>query len=313
MTGLAAVARRDHATRRADRAGRPSRGFWARHRFLILRRLSQATALALFLTGPLFGVWIAKGTLAASMTFGVVPLTDPLMLAQSLVAGHRPETLALTGGAIVLAFYALVSGRAYCAWVCPIDPVTDLAHWCRERLGLQAKGWQPRPQTRLWVLAMILAVSAVTGTIAWELVNPISFAFRAVVFGSTGALTLVAAVFLFDLVVARRGWCSHLCPVGAFYGLIGARSLVRVSAAGRADCDHCMDCYAACPEPQVIAPALEGAAKGASPVILGRDCSSCGRCVDVCPAGVFRFTHRFDASTTPAGSAARSHSSGETP
>ncbi len=313
MTALDTAPRRNRETRLADQAAKPQRGFFVRNRYLLARRLSQMLVLAVFLTGPLFGLWIAKGTLAASMTLNVLPLTDPLMVLQMFAARHVPEGLALLGALIVLAFYAAVSGRAYCAWVCPINPVTDLAHWCRERLGLQAKGWQPRPETRLWVLAMILVVSAATGTIAWELVNPITYAFRAVVFGSVGALTFVAAVFLFDLFVARRGWCSHLCPVGAFYGLLGSRALLRVATPNRAACDHCMDCYAVCPEPQVISPALEGAKKGASPVVLGRDCTTCGRCIDVCNSDVFRFTHRFDASETPAGSSARSNCSGETP
>ena len=29
-------------------------------------------------------------------------------------------------------------------------------------------------------------------------------------------------------------------------------------------------------------------------MILSGDCTACGRCVDVCPERVFRFTHRFD-------------------
>lgn len=290
-----------------------TRSFLVRHKYLFLRRLSQTTVLALFLTGPLFGLWIARGTLASSTTFGVLPLTDPLVLLQMLAARHWPEGLAILGAAIVALFYALVSGRAYCSWVCPINPVTDLAFVLREKLGLQAKGWQPRPETRLFVLAMVLVVSAVGGSIAWELVNPITHAFRVVVFGAVASSTFVVAVFLFDLFVARRGWCSHLCPVGAFYGLLGARAFLKVSTPARAACDHCMDCYAVCPEPQVISPALEGAKTGASPVVLSRDCTTCGRCIDVCDRGVFRFTHRFDASETEGGAAVRSNCSGETP
>lgn len=259
--------------------------------------------LGLFLTGPLLGIPIAEGTLASSMTFGVLPLTDPLVLLQSLAAGHWPAATALIGAAIVAAFYALVSGRAYCAWVCPINPVTDAAQWTRERLGIQSKGWQPRPGTRLWLLGMVLAGSAVSGMILWELVNPVTMLFRGLVFGLGFAGTLVLAVFLFDLLVARRGWCSHLCPVGAFYGLLGARSLLKVSAANRAACNDCMDCYAVCPEPQVIAPALKGAGRGHGPVIRDRDCTTCGRCIDVCDKAVFRFTHRFDDREGPAGAA----------
>lgn len=313
MTALPSAPRLNREARLAAQADLPARGIFARNRFLILRRLTQIAVFALFLTGPLLGLWIAKGTIAASMTFGVLPLTDPFMVAQMLAARHWPEGLAILGAVIVLAFYALVSGRAYCSWVCPINPVTDLAHWTREKLGLKAKGWQPRPETRFWVLAMALVVSGVTGTVAWELVNPITHAFRAVVFLSAASLTLVAAVFLFDLFVARRGWCSHLCPVGAFYGLLGSGALVKVAATGRAACDHCMDCYAVCPEPHVISPALEGAAKGISPIVLDRDCTTCGRCIDVCDRLVFRFTHRFDASETTAHCAAGSNCSGETP
>lgn len=314
MTTLDVAPRRNRETRLADKAAtKPTRGFWARNKFLVSRRLTQAGVFALFLAGPVLGVKIAEGTIASSMTLKVLPLTDPLMLLQSVVAGHRPEGLAILGAAIVLAFYAIVSGRSYCAWVCPINPVTDLAQWIRDKAGLQAKGWQPRPETRLWVLGMILVVSGLTGTVAWELVNPITHAFRAVVFGSVFGLTLVAAVFVFDLFVARRGWCSHLCPVGAFYGLIGTRSLLKIAAPNRVACDHCMDCYAVCPEPQVISPALEGAKKGISPVILSRDCTTCGRCIDVCSSDVFRYTHRFDVSETTAAEAARSNPTGETP
>jgi polyferredoxin len=57
-----------------------------------------------------------------------------------------------------------------------------------------------------------------------------------------------------------------------------------------------MDCFAVCPEPQVITPALKGAVRGRGPVILSPDCSNCGRCIDVCSKDVFRFGSRFHAA-----------------
>lgn len=285
------------------------KGWFAAHRYLVLRRLSQAFFLVLFLLGPWFGIWWVSGTLAGSRTFDVLPLTDPLVLIQSLAAGHVPELTALAGAIIVLVVYALIGGRVYCSWVCPVNPVTDAAHWLHDRLGLQ-KGWQPKRTVRLWVLGTVVIVSALTGTIAFELVNPVTILHRGLVFGMGFAWAVIAAVFLFDLVVSRRGWCSHLCPVGAFYGLVGARSLLRVSAANRQACDDCMDCYALCPENHVISPALKGQ-KGTSPVILSPDCTNCGRCIDVCAVDVFAFTHRFDqrvrATATPAADAPGKH------
>ena len=71
-----------------------------------------------------------------------------------------------------------------------------------------------------------------------------------------------SAVFLFDLLVAQRGWCGHLCPVGAFYAIVGKCSpAARVARTARA-CNDCADCYAVCPEPQVIPPALKREGRG---------------------------------------------------
>ncbi|MGI9370564.1 MAG: quinol dehydrogenase ferredoxin subunit NapH [Ruegeria sp.] len=277
---------------RVGQEAREVKGWFGANRFLVLRRASQAFFLLLFLVGPWFGIWIVQGNIAGSLTLGLLPLTDPFLLLQSLVAGHTPELTALIGGLIVLVAYALLGGRVYCSWVCPINPVTDAAHWLHARLGVQ-KGWQPKRETRLWILATALVVSGLTGVIAWEIVNPITMLHRGLVFGMGFVWAMIAAIFVFDLFVARRGWCGHICPVGAFYGLIGFKSLLRVSAANRSACDDCMDCYAVCPENQVISPALKGK-PGSTPLILTPDCTNCGRCIDVCAVDVFNFTNRFD-------------------
>jgi ferredoxin-type protein NapH len=269
------------------------KGWLVAHRYLLARRIVQVGILALFLVGPLAGLWIVKGNLASSLTLGVLPLTDPYVLVQSFLAGATPQRTALVGAAIVLVFYWLVGGRAYCSWVCPVNIVTDAAHWLRRRLRITASVRITR-SARYWVLAATLALAAATGTIAWELVNPVSMLHRGLVFGMGVGWAVVLAVFLLDLVFAERGWCGHLCPVGAFYGGLALASPLRVSAANRARCNDCMDCYAVCPEMHVIKPALKGAARGTGPVILSPNCTNCGRCVDVCSKDVFRFAWRLD-------------------
>lgn len=267
-------------------------GWLAAHRWLLARRAVQLGVLALFLVGPVAGWWLVKGNLNFSYTLGFLPLQDPYVLLQSLAAQHVPEVKVLVGAAIVLGFYLLVGGRVYCAWVCPVNPVTDAAAWLRRRLGLMRSA-RLSPNTRHWLLAMTLAVAALTGTIAWELVNPVSILHRGLIFGMGAAWAVVAAVFVFDLLVAERGWCGHLCPVGAFHGLLGRAALLRVVAVRRSQCNDCADCYAVCPEPKVIKPALKGERDGRSPVILGAECTNCARCIDVCSKDVFTFGTRF--------------------
>jgi ferredoxin-type protein NapH len=273
-------------------------GWWSAHKWLILRRASQLTLLAAFLLGPLAGLWIVKGTLSSSLTLGVLPLTDPYVLLQSLAAGYAPLGTAVLGAGLVLVLYLLVGGRVYCSWVCPVNLVTDAAAWLRLRLGL-AGGRSPPEQLRYWLLGGTLVGSFATGMILWEWVNPVSMLHRGLLYGLGLAWGIVLAVFVFDLLVARHGWCGHVCPVGAFYSLVGRLSLTRVSAARRAHCNDCMDCYAVCPEPQVIPPALKPRGD-ASPVIFSSACTNCGRCIDVCSKNVFRFTTRFDHRSEPA-------------
>ena len=269
-----------------------TRSWIARQRWLLLRRASQLGVLSLFLVGPWFGVWVLKGNLSASLIFDVVPLTDPLLALQTMVAGHWPYRTALIGAAIVLVFYLLLGGRVFCSWVCPVNMVTDAAAWLRRRLGIKT-GRAPDSNTRFWLLGGLLLVTTISGVLVWEWVNPVSLLHRALIFGLSGTSLLIAGIFLYDLLVASRGWCGHLCPVGAFYGLLGRTALVRVSAARRSACDDCMDCFVVCPEPQVIRPALKQAGQ-THPLILSGDCTNCGRCIDVCDRQVFKMTHRFD-------------------
>jgi len=275
------------------------KGWLKANKWLILRRISQFAILGLFLSGPLFGVWIVKGNLTSSLTLDVLPLSDPFVLLQGLFARHWPETTALIGAAIVLAGYLVVGGRAYCAFVCPINLVTDAAALVHRRLGLK-KGWQPKRATRYYVLAMVMVTALISGTLAYELLNPVTVVHRGLVFGMGWAWGAVVAIFLFDVFVAMHGWCGHLCPMGAFYGLLGEVSLVRARADARANCNDCLDCFAICPEPQVIAPALRGEKTGHGPVITSGACTNCGRCIDVCSENVFRFGLRFDGPAEPA-------------
>jgi ferredoxin-type protein NapH len=251
-------------------------------------------ALALFLAGPWLGWWIVKGNLNFSYTLNTLPLADPYVLLQSLAAGHRPEWKALLGACIILVFYLLVGGRTYCAWVCPVNVVTDTAHWSRRRLGVRG-GARVSRTARYWILAMTLALALVSGTIAWELVNPVSLLHRGIIFGIGVGWIIILSMFLLDLFVAERGWCGHLCPVGAFYSLLGRFSLLRVAAVRRSQCDDCGDCYVVCPEPLVIKPALKGADRGIGPVILSPNCTNCARCIDVCSKDVFAFSSRFSS------------------
>ncbi|EII3115414.1 quinol dehydrogenase ferredoxin subunit NapH [Vibrio parahaemolyticus] len=262
-------------------------GWWRAHRFLVLRRLCQLTIIALFMAGPTLGV--LTGNLSSSMLLDTVPLSDPLIVLQALATGHIPEFNALLGVVIVVVFYAILAPRAFCAWVCPLNIVTDLAAWLRRKFNIKAS-YRWSPAIRYWLIPVLMLGSALSGAILWTWLDPVAALHRGLVFGMGAGWVLIALVFVLDLLLVERGWCGHLCPLGATYGVIGRKSLLRVTAVRREDCTKCMDCFYVCPEPEVLRqPLKEGDRR-----VMDQNCISCGRCLDVCPVHVFEFKNRLN-------------------
>ncbi|ENJ1726265.1 TPA: quinol dehydrogenase ferredoxin subunit NapH [Vibrio parahaemolyticus] len=262
-------------------------GWWRAHRFLVLRRLCQLTIIALFMAGPTLGV--LTGNLSSSMLLDTVPLSDPLIVLQALATGHIPEFNALLGVVIVVVFYAMLAPRAFCAWVCPLNIVTDLAAWLRRKLKIKAS-YRWSPAIRYWLIPVLMLGSALSGAILWTWLDPVAALHRGLVFGMGAGWVLIALVFVLDLLLVEHGWCGHLCPLGATYGVIGRKSLLRVTAVRREDCTKCMDCFYVCPEPEVLRqPLKEGDRR-----VMDQNCISCGRCLDVCPEHVFEFKNRLN-------------------
>lgn len=79
------------------------------------------------------------------------------------------------------------------------------------------------------LLVVILVGSALTGTLIWEWINPVSLMGRSLVMGFGSGALLILALFLFDLLVVEHGWCGHICPVGALYGVLGSKGVITVA------------------------------------------------------------------------------------
>lgn len=251
-----------------------------RHRWLLMRRTLQILIVLAFIVDiPELGR-IAHGNLSSSLWFWNVPLTDPFVLLQSLLAGAPLAKTALIGAAIVAGFYAFFGGRIYCSWVCPINMLTDGALWLRQKLNIKGNLTLSR-ELRSVLLVMVLVLSVITGTLAWEIINPITLLQRELMWTSSAGLTFLAALFLFDFLVSRRGWCGHLCPVGAFYKYLGHYGRLRVTALKSDACAGCSDCIKVCPEPHVLAPVVAQKALA----VTDSDCTRCGACLDKCSSG----------------------------
>jgi len=255
-------------------------------KYLLLRRMTQLGIIFLYFAANAYGWNILSGTFGTSYILGTVPLADPYTTLQVLATGFMLGADVLLGAAIITVFYFVVGGRAFCAWVCPINMVTDLANWLRRKFNLDKEEVNYRfikRSARYWIMALGLIVSALVGVAAFEVVSPITIMQRGLVFGFGMGAAVVIAIFLFDLFGVKNGWCGHLCPLGAAYSVIGSQSLIRVKHNHEA-CTNCMDCKVVCPENQVL-----HMVNKSSIAVSDGECTNCGRCVDVCNDNALEF------------------------
>lgn len=259
-----------------------------KYRFLIARRITQITIMVLYIIANVYGINILMGNLSSSLVLELVPLSDPYAVMQMFVAGATISFDIILGAFLIILFYMIIGGRAFCSWVCPVNMITDLANFLRRKLGFnQIQKKQPASKNiRYWLIAISLIISFFMGVAAFELISPISMVHRGIIFGLGFGWATILVIFLFDLFVLKNGWCGHICPLGGVYSQIGRFSFFKVHHNHEA-CTACMKCKEVCPESHV----LHIITKESAP-IMGAECTNCGRCVEVCDDDSLNFSIR---------------------
>ncbi len=244
--------------------------------------------MGLFVAANVLSFDILKGNLSYSELLDTIPLSDPYALLQMALAGATITSSLLIGGVIAVLFYAIIGGRAFCAWVCPVNLVTDAANGLRRKLNFDKDDRPVRisRKIRYWVMGLGLLLSFMLGYATFELISPVSIIHRGIIYGMGYGWLVAVAIFLFDLFVLKNGFCGHLCPLGGFYSLISVKSLIRIDHI-RDKCTLCMLCRDVCPEPQVM-PMIGKRDE----MVLAGECSNCGKCIDVCADDAMMFRLR---------------------
>ena len=214
-------------------------------------------------------------------------LSDPLAVLSQAAAGltlHWPFLLT----ALIPVALTVVLGRFFCGWLCPATLLYELnsnfAAWLRWA-GLRAGNRHFDKRIKYLVLALGLILSMLTGSVLTAAVYPPAIIGReiyyAVAFGGFGAgAVFFMGTLLFDLLVARRGFCRYLCPGGALYSLLGRYRLVRVRRIAET-CNDCAKCNAVC---EFELDPLHDR--------FGQECNNCTACIAICPVDAMTFVIR---------------------
>lgn len=251
----------------------------------LVRRISQILIIALFILGNLGILGILKGDLSSSVLFGFMPLSDPYAVLQIYLASGGIMLNALIGALLIAIFYAFIAPRAFCSWICPVNLITDFAYFVRDKFGYKKdrKVLSLNRNLRYYLLVLSLVLSFVFSRPIFEEVSFIGLLQRGLIFLNVSVLGVIVAIFAFDAFISERGICSKICPLGAFYSVISKFSFIRVKHSVT-NCSNCMDCVRVCPEKQVLD--MVGKHDG----IVGSECLSCGRCVDICQHDALNFS-----------------------
>lgn len=266
-------------------------------RWTISRRVVQVLAVIVFCLPLLVAGWglfgqfagtdvespvasndVFWGSLSASQLFGFT-IIDPLSGLEALAAARTFDLGILLGILPAVIFYGIISGRAFCGWICPVNFVLEGVDFIREKLGIHVKERTIPRRAKIWVALAIVLLSAILAIPVFESFNPISFINKGILFGSlVGSFTLLAIVIA-ELFWSRRVWCRAICPIGGLYEAIGRVGQVNV----RMDydkCIHCGNCEKACiADPVILKPVLSNE----DVIVRAGDCMLCGKCIDSCP------------------------------
>ena len=227
-----------------------------------------------------------------SGTFWGWKLSDPLAAAGQMAAGVK------TGSALYWPFLmtaaipiilSVIFGRFFCGWICPATFIyelnTNFAAWLRWA-GLRPGNRHFDKRLKYAVLGLGLVLSAVTGSVMVAAIYPPALIGREIYYGVAlggfgAGIVFFLATLVFDLLVARRGFCRYLCPGGALYSLLGRYRLVRIRRIVET-CNDCAKCNAVCEFG--LDPLRDG---------FGQECNNCTACMAVCPTDALIFTFRI--------------------
>jgi MauM/NapG family ferredoxin protein len=261
------------------------------------RRTVQTLFLILFLYLLVATVQSVAGRFLTDLFFYL----DPLVGITSMLGG-RVWLAPMALGAVTL-LLAVIIGRAWCGWVCPLGTVLD---WTPSRRPLKNPVISPRWSQARYLLFFAVILGAVLGSLALDVLDPITLFFRTlasvVLPGLNWAIggveswlynfgTLRPAVSWVDS--ALRGWLLNDQPfylpnivLLLFFAVILGLNAVRSR----------FWCRYLCPLGGLLA--LVAKVSFIRHRVDADKCISCGKCAKICPTGAIDPEKAFTAAVS---------------
>lgn len=203
---------------------------------------------------------------------------------------------------LIIGFFGILTGRAICAWACPIgllQRITAPVARKLKKIPLINKIAKLPIEPKLRYIKYFVLIGLVflttyfiglmftdlcpvgflTGTIPTLLLYPGEFVTNPVFFIPALIIFILFIILIFTI---ERGWCKYFCPLGALFAPFNKISMLYVSRVEdktfKKECLHCNACSNVCP-------------MGIDVTKMNRDpeCILCGKCVTACPKNIIEF------------------------
>ena len=247
---------------------------WNRMRFAVL-----SGSFTLLVVTPLLNCYLDWNFVQGwyqSIGIGDLWVVSPLEGLESLLVTRQAYGPLLVGMLLPL-LVALLLGRVFCSWICPISFLSECLDRGRALFGLKKTKdrWQLVKRI-LWLsLGLELLLTLVLGAPVFVFLSPPGLVGRQlmtlVFFHSLQIEALIILLILLLHLLTRRFYCRYLCPLGGLLALLGSRRRLRL-VNRQEGCTACGRCDRSCP--LGLTPST---GQGESAY-----CWNCGSCIDSC-------------------------------
>ena len=256
-------------------------------KILTPRRISQSIVLGvvLFLTISHMRLGIEKAApIDAYCPFGAVESFLTLLFTGEYLKRIYTSSFVLFGIVVAL---TILFGRVFCSHLCPLGVLQEWIRALGRKLGikkdLEFPIWLDKYARYLKyiVLAVIVYFSYTVGDLVFRAYDP----FNALMhlgeeFDAKIIGYAILGILLFVSLFSKNIWCRYFCPLGAFLGIIKKISPFRIKR-NEVSCVSCGKCDEVCPAGLNVANVKE---------VNSSDCISCLGCVKNCPNSSLKAT-----------------------
>lgn len=186
---------------------------------------------------------------------------------------------------ILTVVIAILFRRSFCGLLCPFGALQEFfgkigLFLFKKRFTLPENLDKPARMLKYMVLGLTVYMAWITGGLWMAPYDPYTAyghitAIQASLAEDPVAIVgfILLAVSLLGSVIYDRFFCKYLCPMGAFYGIIGKLSPTKV-VRDKNICVNCNACTKACPVNIKVAEETK---------VTSAECLNCNECVVACP------------------------------